>query len=290
MPLKFAAAFLLAALGAPALAATLAVEGVVSPAWLERGGGRERVPLEVGMALRDRDRIVTGSGSRALLMLADGSAIKLGENATLSVDGLAEKQNERARKLVTASLDVARGAFRFTTDLFSKSRAARDVNIRIATVTAGIRGTDLWGRSDDQRDLVCLIEGRIEVARLADAPVTLDQPLDFFVAPKDGTPPTKAKVDQQQLTQWAAETELGTVGGAVRRGGKFRVDVSISADQQTALRDYDAARAAGFPAVIQPVKDAEYHVRVVGLPSQRDAQALVEKLKALGMAQPVVGK
>src|SRR6185436_18615166 len=154
---------------------------------------RERAPLEVGMVLRDRDRVVTGAGARALLMLADGSAVKLGENATLTVDGLAEKQDDRARKLVTASLDVARGAFRFTTDLFAKGRAARDVNIRIATVTAGIRGTDLWGKSDDQRDLVCLIEGRIEVARLADAPVTLDQPLDFFVAPKDGTPPTKAK-------------------------------------------------------------------------------------------------
>jgi hypothetical protein len=288
MPLKFAVAFLLAALAAPALAATLAVEGMVSPAWIERG--RDRTPLEVGMALRDRDRIVTGTGARALLMLADGSAVKLGENATLTVDGLAEKQNERARKLVTASLDVARGAFRFTTDLFTKGRAAREVNIRIATVTAGIRGTDLWGKSDDQKDLVCLIEGRIEVSRLTDAPVTLDQPLDFFVAPKDGTPPTKAKVDQGQLTQWAAEPELGTVGGAARRGGKFRVEVSVSADQQAALRDYDAARSAGFPATIQPVKGAEYRVRIVSLPSQRDAQAVVEKLKALGMAQAVVSK
>ena len=30
-------------------------------------------------------------------------------------------------------------------------------------MTAGIRGTDLWGSSDAERDLVCLVEGRITV-------------------------------------------------------------------------------------------------------------------------------
>src|SRR5262249_39986566 len=83
-----------------------------------------------------------------------------------------------------------RGAPRFTTDLFARREAARDVKIRIASVTAGIRGTDIWGKSDDRRDLVCLIEGKVEVSRGSDAPVTLDQPLDFYVAPKDGSAPT----------------------------------------------------------------------------------------------------
>jgi hypothetical protein len=102
--------FLAALLMAPVAGATLSVEGAVSPAWVERAGSAERVPLEVGMTLRNQDRVVTGAGSRALLKLADGSAVKLGENATVNLDGLAEKQGGRARKLVTASLDVARFA------------------------------------------------------------------------------------------------------------------------------------------------------------------------------------
>jgi hypothetical protein len=290
MQLRSTFALLLALAGAPCAQATLTVDGVVSPAWVQRAGSAEQVPLEVGMTLRDRDRVVTGTGSRALLKLADGSAVKLGENATLNVDGLADRRDAGAKRLVTASLDVARGAFRFTTDIFAKRAAGRDVRIRVATVTTGIRGTDIWGKSDARRDLVCLIEGRIEVTRGADAPVTLDQPLDFYVAPRDGSAPTKAKVDQRQLQEWAAETELAATSGAARRGGRFRVDVSASADQQAALRDYDAARRAGFPAVVQPVKGAEYRVRIVSVPSERDAQAIVEKLKAAGLTQATVGK
>jgi hypothetical protein len=280
----------LALCAAPAFGTTLVVEGMVSPAWVERAGTGERAPLQVGMVLRDRDRVVTGGGARALLRLADGSAVKLGEQAQLAVDGLAEKTGAGARKFVAASLDLVRGAFRFTTDVFTKRRADRDVKIRVATVTTGIRGTDIWGKSDDRRDLVCLIEGRIEVTRGTDAPVTLDDPLDFYVAPKDGSAPTKAKVEAKQLGEWATETELDATGGGARRGGRLAVVASTAPDQQSALRDYDTLRAAGFPAVIQPVKDAGYRVRIVNIARPADAQAVVEKLKGLGLAQAAVSK
>ena len=285
--------FLAALLMAPAAGATLSVEGAVSPAWVERAGSAERVPLEVGMTLRNQDRVVTGAGSRALLKLADGSAVKLGENAVVNLDGLGEKQGERARRLVTASLDVARGAFRFTTGIFSRQAFERDVRIRVATVTAGIRGTDLWGKSDDQRDLVCLLEGRISVSHAQTGEITMSEPLAFFVAPRQQAPLPVGKVDMAQMRQWAAETELGTVTGGAQRGGRFRVEVSTAPDQQAALRDYDAVRRAGYPAVIQPVKSAaavEYRVRIVNLLSERDAQAVVEKVKALGIGSAAVGR
>ena len=118
---------------APAAAAaeTLTVEGVVSPAWVERGGAR--VPLAVGMQLNDKDRVVTGPGSRALLRVAEGSAVKLGESAALVVDNLADRASAGAARLVTASLDVVRGAFRFTTGIFGRPAAGRDVKVRIST-------------------------------------------------------------------------------------------------------------------------------------------------------------
>jgi hypothetical protein len=278
---------------APAAAATMAVEGAVSPAWVERAGATDRVPLEVGMTLQNQDRVVTGTGSRALLKLADGSAVKLGENAVLNLDGLAEKQDGGARKLVTASLDVARGAFRFTTGVFSKLAFERDVRIRVATVTAGIRGTDLWGKSDDQRDLVCLLEGRISVNHAQGGEVTLSEPLAFFIAPREQPPLPVGKVDAAQMRVWAEETELDAVAGGARRGGRLRVHVSTAADQRLALRDYDTLRRAGYPAVIQPVKGeagVEYRVRIGNLGSERDAQAVAEKARALGFSGAAVGK
>ena len=290
MRIRTALMVLLALLAAPAFAAALTVEGVASPAWVERAGTAERVPLQVGMALEDKDRIQTGRGSRALLRMADGSAVKLGEDAVLALDDLSEKQGDRARKIVTASLDVVRGAFRFTTGVFAKRQADRNVRIRVATVTAGIRGTDLWGKSDAKRDIVCLIEGRISVNHAQTGEFTMSDPLAFFIAPRNAQPLPVGTVDRKQLAQWAAETELGTASGRAQRGGKFNVVASVSADQQAALRDYDTLRRAGFPAVIQPVKSAEYRVRIVNVPSQNDAQAMVEKLKALGMTGAEVGK
>src|SRR5687768_2531373 len=64
-------------------AQTLVVESVVSPAWVERGGTRE--PLQPGAVLRAKDKVHTGASARLLLRLAEGSAVKLGEHATLAV-------------------------------------------------------------------------------------------------------------------------------------------------------------------------------------------------------------
>lgn len=281
----------LALLGAPAAAQTLAVEGVVSPAWVERGG--TRLPLAVGTRLSDKDRIVTGPGSRALLRMAEGSAVKLGENATLALDELADKRGTDAGRLVTASLDVVRGAFRFTTGIFGRQKAGRDVRVRVATVTAGIRGTDLWGKSDEQRDLVCLIEGSISVSHEQTGEFTMAQPLSFFVAPRKEKPLPVAPVDPKQLALWAAETEIQPGSGAARRGGRLRVDAAVSTDQAGALAAYDKLRAAGYPAVLRPVKAGErieYRVRIENLPTQKDAAAAVEKLKTLGLAEAAISR
>jgi hypothetical protein len=292
MRFGFGALSVLALLGAPAAAQTLTVEGVVSPAWVERGGAR--LPLAVGMQLNDRDRVVTGSGSRALLRLAEGSAVKLGENASLAVSGLADRAGTGAARLVTASLDVVRGAFRFTTGIFGRPAAGRDVRVRISTVTAGIRGTDLWGKSDERRDLVCLIEGTISVGHAQTGEFTMAEPLSFFVAPRNERPLPVAPVDPKQLNAWAAETEIQAGAGGARRGGRYFVTAGVAADQKSALAAYHKLRAAGYPAVVRPVKkddgSIEYPVRIVNLATQQDAAATAEKLKALGMPDAAAGR
>lgn len=272
-------------------AAPPVVDAVQMPAWLERNG--QRSPLAPGVSLQARDKVITGQNARLLIQMPEGSLVKLGENATLGLDDVSES-GAATRRLVNASLDVVRGAFRFTTQAVTRFRGERDVRIRIATVTAGIRGTDLWGKSDDKRDLVCLIEGRISVTHATQAPVMLDQPLDFFVAPKDGTPPQKAKVDQRQIDEWARETEIAAGQGSARRGGKWRVIVLKADNQQDALAAYDAVRAAGYPARITVARSAagpSYRVDIGNLSSESEALALATRLKQqLAIAEPAVSR
>ncbi len=268
---------------APALAWSQAavVEGVQMPAWVERGGAR--TPLSPGMQLRQGDQLRTGGGSRLLLRLSEGSMVKLGENASLRVTELSPTQ-----ELFKGALAVLEGAFRFTTTALGVNKR-RDININVATVTAGVRGTDLWGKSVPTRQVVCLIEGKIEVGAPGETPVALDQSRQFYQRVNDQTQPV-GFVEPAQLGEWAKETEIEAGKGAARSGGRFRVELAAADNQNDALAVYDQFRAAGYAAEIRPLKVEDklvYRVQIRNLPSRAEAQALANQLKGrFGVAEP----
>ena len=250
------------------------VEIVQMPAWAERGGAR--IPLTPGMELRDRDELKTGTNSRLLLRMGDGSLVKLGENAALGLDGMRLRRDS----VFEAALKVAQGAFRFTTEAAKKFRGKREINISIATVTAGIRGTDLWGKSDPERQIVALIEGRIEVTPPGESPIAMDQPLSFYQRERGQSQPV-VPIPIEQLKAWAAETEPQPGEGVSRRGGKFRIIASGLA-YGPAQSLYDELRRAGYPAEIIPAKTKDkrvYNVRLSNFETQKDAESVASRLK-----------
>jgi hypothetical protein len=268
--------------GTPALAQPAAsVEAVHMPAWVERNG--RRTPLLPGMELRAGDQIFTGAGSRALVRLSEGSVVKLGENGTLRF-----AQIDRTTEIFRAALGVLQGAFRFTTDLIGKNRR-REVDIRVAQVTAGIRGTDLWGRGRKDNEVVCLIEGEIQVGAEGETAQTLNQPLQFYRRVDAKTQPI-GFIEPKQLAEWAKETEIEEGKGAARAGGRFSVALLSAPDQRSALAAWDELRNAGYPAEILPRKEGEqitYILRIRQLPTRADAQALADSLKGkFGITEP----
>ena len=250
------------------------------PAWVARGGAR--LPLTPGMQLRAGDEIHAGEGARVVIKLAEGSLVKLGQNGKLRFVEL-----DPVREAFRAALNVLEGAFRFTTDVISKTRR-REVSIRLSGVTAGIRGTDVWGRSRPGNEIVCLIEGAVEVAADGEPPVTMDQPLQFYRRVQGATQPVGA-VQPAQFEQWQRETDLQPGAGVARAGGRFGVRLATLDDQSSARDTYERLRAAGYPAEIRPTPDGLYHVHVGQLASRADAQALAESLRGKhGVAEPVV--
>ena len=260
------------------------------PAWVERNG--EKIPLAPGMQLQNQDRVLTGAGSRLLLRMPEGSGVKLGENGSLLLDSL---HLQPGRKVYSGAIKVLEGAFRFTTDLLRKSGGVkRDINIIVATVTTGVRGTDLWGKASGERDVVCLIEGKIEVQRGDEPTIVMDQPLSFYIAPRGRLALPVARVSSEQLGQWAAETEIQAGRGAARRGGAWKVVLATVETQDAALRLYDDLRAAGYAAQIQPAKledKSVYHLRLVQLPTRAEAQSLTDALRGkMGITDPKVSR
>lgn len=263
------------------------VEAVQMPAWVERGG--RRVPLAPGMALAPDDELRTGANARLLVKLAEGSSVKLGEHAQLRI----AQAQLRKDNVFASTMNVLAGAFRFTTDVLARARR-REVSISVATVTAGIRGTDLWGKAAADRDIVCLIEGRIEVTRAGDPTVTMDQPLSFYIAPRGRPALAVQPVDPDQLRQWAQETEITAGRGAARRGGRWKVVLASGDSENEVLRVYQDLREAGYAAELAPKRVGgrrAYDVRIAQLPSRAEAEALAASLAGKhGVSAPRVAR
>ncbi len=253
------------------------VQAVQAPAWIERDGSR--IPAAPGMALKERDQLSTGANARLWVATPDGSVVKMGENGSVALDS-AKLGKDRSFQ---AAIKVLQGAFRFTTEAIAKFRGRREVTVSVGTVTAGIRGTDLWGKSTSDKQIVCLIEGRIEVTPPGEPAITMDQAGSFYVREKDQSQPV-APVPAEQLKAWSAETETEPGKGVARRGGKWRIVVSAKS-AAAALQTYEDVRAAGYAAELQPTKVDDkrvYNVQLTSFASKADADAVAKSLKGQG--------
>lgn len=264
-------------------AAAARVEAVQSPAWRERGG--VTVPLAAGMELKSGDLLRTGQGARAYLMLAEGSRVKLGESARFSLHSRSLKPEKSFR----AALDVLAGAFRFTTGKLRKSRR-HDVAIRVGTATIGIRGTDLWGRTDKDGDLVALIDGRIEITRAGQI-TELAQPMTYYDAPRAGAATVK-DLDLETFVKLTRQTEILPGDGAARGAGAWRVLAAETDSEETALEFYDRIREAGFAVRIRPQARESggwsYQLQLGNYSDASEAGAAASRLQAAAGLKPKV--
>ncbi len=253
----------------PAAAATVGkVDGVQLPAWLDRAG--LSVPIYPGLALEAGDTVRTGAGARLLLKLEEGSLVKLGENARFVI----EKAQQKAG-VFDAALNVLTGAFRFTTDKLAKS-TPRDVRIKLGqNATVGIRGTDVWGRGSEDKDIVCLIEGKIEITGNDQKTLRLDQPLQFFQSTRSAPPAPLTFLTQPQLDALAAETEIEFGKGATTKGDwKVVIDGFTSRDEaRLAARNL---RSNGYPVEIT----ADNSLTIARMNGELAARQLAARLKA----------
>jgi len=279
MKILFGALLLLASELALA-ASSINVLSLQFPAWVERNG--LSIPLGSGVELQGGDQVKTGAGGRVQIRFQEGSIVKLGENATFLIDKAALAKDGVFR----AGLRVLAGAFRFTTDALFKSKG-RDVRIDIVrNATIGIRGTDVWGRARDDKDIVCLIEGRIEVTGNDGNKLQLDQALQLFQSTRKAPPGPLTFIDPRQLAVLALETELEEGKGAATLKGAWRVVASGFANRNERLAAYHGMRAGGYPAEL----GASGALHLDGLASEADAQALAASLKGKFPGTYMAGK
>lgn len=255
-------------------AAPAEVQLLQAPAWRLHGAARE--PLRPGMPLASGDRILTGAGARVVIALAEGSTVKLGENADLALAELVPPS--RADGVYRGFLDVVKGAFRFTTTVVGRKR---QIAARISTATIGIRGTDVWGKTEPGRDFAVLLEGHITIDH-GGQQYDLATPNSLFVAPRGGAALPVAPVDPDELARWAQETEPQAAQGVSNVHGGYRLYLASYGNATAADALVASLGAAGYGAVTESaVAGGRQWQRVVlrGFASRADAQAVETLLK-----------
>ena len=150
-------------------------------------------------------------------------------------------------------------------------------------MNAGISGTDVWAKVEPDRDIVCLIEGHITVSRADSQPATLDEPLSFYVAPRDASPKPVSEVTSEQLEKWIAQVTL-EVGTGIITDGRRTVALGSFRTERRADRALKAAHAAGIPAkvILVNVDGALWRRLVVpGFDNRSEAMAFVGRARDL---------
>lgn len=251
------------------------VAGVQAPAWMERNG--ERLPLQAGAWLSPGDRLYTGKDARIVLDMPDASTVKLGEQVKFEIR---ELQPAQADQPFRGFLRVLAGAFRYTTAPAGKSKA-RQLDVQVGTATIGIRGTDVWGKSGPKQDLVCLLEGRIEITRAGEAPVAMQEPLSVYTATPEKPADPLSKAEPATVQTLALETELSQGQGVMRRGGAYGVYLYMEHTEAKAQRRLKRLRKDGYPAEISMARvdgQTRYRISIPHFSSLQDAKAAGEKL------------
>jgi hypothetical protein len=265
------------------------IESVQMPAWVERAG--VKIPAKSGMELNSGDVVNTGAGSRLLVRVDEGSTIKLGESARLDLASL--QPSPIPQGVFEIAMNVVKGAFRFTTTALGEGRR-RNVDVRIGSISAGIRGTDIWGSSSTEKDVLCLIDGKITAQRDGEPEFSMNDPLTYYIVPKNKPATNVKKVPQKQLATWAAETELLTGGGIMVEQGAWSVNLMSHNTRARADAAIQTLADAGYAVDIEPFQheNAEwYRVRINGFATREDAESFAASMDGqFGISKPWVAE
>lgn len=269
-----------------AAAATL-VDGLQMPAWVERG--RERLPLQADMELRESDIIETGKAGRLQILFPDGTVLKLGAESRLSIDRLSLPS--RSDGVFRGFFNLTKGSFHLTAKTTARA-LEREITVRMNSTILHVQQADICGQSSRDADLVCLIAGAIRVDHPAMDSFVMDQPRAVFVAPKAGKPMPVAPADPEMFAAWLAATDRVAGQGTTIAEGGWVVQLAAVEDEQTARAIAQRLRQAGYPVDLTTTElngRTFYRLRVERFDSQLEARGFAGRIKGqFGITEPWV--
>lgn len=187
-------------ISAIAIPSAAVVDAVQARAAFQREGRQQ--PLAQGIELYTGDIITTGAKARVVIRLPDTSLVRIGAHAHVKFEQLTPPVSKSA--ILTAVFNVFKGVFRFT----ANHNNPLDVKIRVGnSISAGIRGTDVYTHAQADQDIVCLIDGQISV-QAGEVKAMLTQPREGFIVPKGSSPLPISLISEEKFQKWLKNSEI----------------------------------------------------------------------------------
>jgi len=250
----------------------LTIEGTVEVA---TAGTLNWAPARTNQVLNVGDRIHTGEGSRATILLTDRSVQRVGDLTTLEI----RPPTQPGRRML---LDLKAGK----SYLFNREKPT-ELQFRTPLASGAIRGTEFELSVDAAtgRTVLTLIEGEVELSN-AQGEVVLASGYQGIVDP--GQAPRKAPaLETINVIQWTLYYP------AVLVVAELQMDVADQQALASSLAAYRAGDAMGaltrYPPGRQPVTDAERLYRAALLLTAGDVPRAETLLGAVTGKAPLVG-
>jgi tetratricopeptide (TPR) repeat protein len=162
----------------------VSAQGVVE---VKLAGETQWQPVKLNETYCPGDTIRTDRKSRADIALYNHPILRLDQNSTVALGGMKDER--------TSLVDLVSGAALFF------SRVTRNLEVRTATVNAGVEGTEFFLRAEEGKTEMTVFEGKVLASNAAGGlPVTTGQ---SAVAEAGKAPVIRVVVRPRDAVQWA---------------------------------------------------------------------------------------
>jgi len=162
----------------------VSAQGVVE---VKRAGEAQWQPVKLNETYCPGDTIRTDKKSRADIALYNNPVLRLDQNSTVALGGMKDEK--------TSLVDLIGGAALFF------SRVTRNLEVRTATVNAGVEGTEFFIRAEEGKTEMSVFEGKVLASNAAGGlPVTTGQ---SAVAEAGKAPVYRVVVRPRDAVRWA---------------------------------------------------------------------------------------
>lgn len=264
----------------PSLAVSAVVETFQMPAWINLDG--EKKAMRIGMQIQQQTAVETGDGGKVYIEMEEGSRLKVGPKSAVKVLTLKTKE-QTSNNIFKSVINIVRGAFRFTTNARYKSRK-RDITFKVRAITAGIRGTDIWGKSVPEKDFICLLEGAIKIKKNGEAEQEMNHPATFFVVKRNQPSSPIKPVAPKLIKKWSKITDTLKGQGTIIKNGRYHLNLLSFKNPKYTKKWQNRLEQDGFATDIKQIElnGTTWHRLSINLiKSYQDALFLQQKVNQL---------